>query len=87
MHEHPNAAVVRRIYEARARNDHATLATLADESVVLDGRTPLSISAVGEMAVVIDCVGADIGVVVFRVVGGRVADAQRLTVSRGGSNG
>lgn len=78
MHEHPTAAVLRRAYEARARGDTAALAALVDDAVVVEARTPLSISAVGDLAVVIDCVGFEVGVAVFRVVGGRVAAAQRL---------
>ena len=78
MQEHPTAAVLRRAYEARARGDTAALAALVEPIADVEARTPLSISAVGELAVVIDCAGREIGVVVFRVVDGRVAAAQRL---------
>ncbi|MDP1794664.1 MAG: hypothetical protein Q8K63_11070 [Acidimicrobiales bacterium] len=78
MDEHPNAVVVRRAYEAYARDDAAELAALVDDAVVLRARTPLSISAVGDLVVVIEDAASDIAVVAFRVVGGRVVGARRL---------
>lgn len=79
VHEHPNAAVVRRTYEARARCDSAALSNLVAEAVEVEPRTPLSIAAVGDLVVVIDCAGSDVGVAMFRVIDGLVARAQRLT--------
>lgn len=86
MHEHPNAAVVRRVYEAAVRGDRAVVAALVDPDLLGGdlrlrfGCIPWSISAVGELAVAIDRgppVG-DYGVSVFRVRDGRVVAARSV---------
>jgi ketosteroid isomerase-like protein len=82
VHEHPNAAVVRRSYEAQARGDLAALEVLVERGRVtqeIEGRTPLSIAAAGDIAVVIDRAGEHLGVTVFRVKGGRIAEITRMT--------
>lgn len=82
MDEHPNAALVRRAYEAHARGDTDALPTVADDTGVGRARTPLSISAVGDVVVVIEDAASDIGVVAFRVVDGRLVGARRLPTAR-----
>lgn len=78
VREHPNAAVIRRLYETRARGHPAPAARCVERALAGRTRTPLSISAVGELTVVIDCEGAELGLVVFRVVDGTVTEAHRV---------
>ena len=79
MREHPNAAVVRRSYEALDQRDGAG-----------DVRTPLAFAAVGDLVVAIDarCGSAasgephGSGVAVFLIEDGRIVDVRRVAPRR-----
>ena len=73
VREHPNAAVVRRSYEALDQRD-------GDGDVL----TPLAFAAVGDLVVAIDAHSgsAPAGVAVFRIEDGRIVDVRRMAPVR-----
>lgn len=93
MREHPNAIVVRRIYEASALGDQKALAALvpdvATEAAVahcvhpcLGALTPLALVAAGDLVVVIDSDGVvGEGVALFRVCDGLIVDVGRIPLT------